>query len=157
MPLPIPYRCARNNPIVTHSMGSILVRAALSAGDYARVGRVVMLAPPHGGSRVATLFSGLLGSICKPLPQLRHTPESLVNNLPAPAGHDIGIIAASRDRMVHVEHTHLATQSDHIVVPGGHTTILFRPNVARLVKSFLHSGSFEAVEPSAVKDLPSVV
>ena len=128
--------------LVPHSMGSILARAALASTEFNRLGRIVMLCPPHRGSRVAAGLSRVLGPICKPLAQLSDRADSFVNNLPEPVGYEIGIIAAARDRVVSVESTHLSRQADHIVINSGHTTMLFRRDVAELVDSFLRQGRF---------------
>lgn len=128
--------------LVTHSMGSILTRAALASRRFANLGRVVMLCPPNRGSRVAANFSRFLGGVCKPLGQLSDAPDSWVNQLPELANIDIGIIAAARDRVVRIESTGLPTQADHIVVNSGHTSMLFRRDVAEFVESFLRLGRF---------------
>lgn len=129
--------------LVTHSMGSIIARAALAQQRLQRMGRTVMLGPPHGGSHVATNFARALGWFCKPLIQLSDDPASLVNSLPEPEGYDIGIIAALHDRVVRIESTRLKSQKDHIVIRSGHSSMLFRPDVAALVESFLRDGRFE--------------
>jgi pimeloyl-ACP methyl ester carboxylesterase len=128
--------------LVTHSMGSILARAALANNDFSRLHRVVMLGPPHGGSRVATHLARVLGWLCRPLAQLSHSPTSLVNSLVEPTGYEIGIIAAARDRVVRIDDTCLSNQADHIVVNSGHTAMLFRREVADLIDSFLRQGRF---------------
>lgn len=129
--------------LVTHSMGSIIARAALANAKFGRLGRVVMLGPPHGGSRVATNLSSVLGWLCKPLTQLSDRPDSFVNTLAEPVGHEVGIIAAARDRVVCIESTCLSRQTDHIIVDSGHTSMLFRRDVWHLVETFLHRGRFE--------------
>lgn len=140
--------------LVTHSMGSIIARSTLANNEFARLGRVVMMAPPHGGSRVAANLARLLGWLCRPLKQLSDNPNSLVNNLPEPEGYEIGIIAAARDRVVRIENTRLACQADHIVVNSGHTSMLFRLEVADLVDSFLRQGRFARQELRVTGDMP---
>lgn len=130
--------------LVTHSMGSIIARAAIANAKFERLGRIVMLGPPHRGSRVAANLSKLLGWLCRPLAQLSDDPDSFVNNLPEPVGYEIGIIAAARDRVVHIESTRLSHQADHIVVDSGHTSMLFREDVSHLVESFLGHGTFRS-------------
>jgi hypothetical protein len=102
-----------------------------------------MLGPPHGGSRVAAKVARYVGWFCRPLEQLSDAADSFVNLLALPTDCEIGIIAASRDRVVRVEHTMLPGQADHIVVDSGHTRMLFRADVAELVTSFLANGRFQ--------------
>jgi pimeloyl-ACP methyl ester carboxylesterase len=128
--------------LVTHSMGSILARAALANNEFSSLDRVVMLGPPHRGSRVATHLARMLGWLCRPLAQLSDGQNSFVNNLAEPTGYEIGIIAAERDRVVRVENTRLTNQVDHIVVKSGHTSMLFQPEVVDLIESFLRQGRF---------------
>lgn len=134
--------CFERIHLVTHSMGSIIARAALVQQRLPRLGRIVMLGPPHRGSHIAAKFARTLGWFCKPLTQLSDAPNSLVNSLPEPEGYEIGIVAASHDRVVRIESTWLKSQKDHIVVGTGHTSMLFRPDVAELVSSFLREGRF---------------
>ncbi len=129
--------------IVGHSLGGILARAVLSERRIEKVTRMVMLGPPNQGSRVAAVLAGGLQLLCPALAELSDAPDSLVNQLGEPDGVQTGIIAAKDDRVVAVERTILPSMSDHIVVPGGHTTMLFRQDVANLVAAFLRSGRFQ--------------
>ncbi|MEM6329766.1 MAG: hypothetical protein AAF790_05910 [Planctomycetota bacterium] len=129
--------------LVVHSMGSIVTRCALEEEMPASLGRVVMLGPPNGGSHMATFlqrvywFSG-------PLMELRDQPDSFVNRLPpAPAGVDIGVLAAKHDNVIALERTHLPGQADHRVVNTWHTGVLWRRETADLAANFLQHGRFD--------------
>lgn len=126
---------------VGHSMGAIIIRAALAKTRPTKLGRVVFLAPPHGGSRVATSLAPHLGKLVRSVGQLTTAPDSYVNSLPALEGVEFGIIAASHDHLVHVESTFLAGQRDHRVLRSLHTVVL-HPDVGGLVASFLKWGHF---------------
>ena len=130
--------------LVTHSMGSILARFALTRRKFHKLERIVMLGPPHAGSRVARNLSYLFGPLLHPLYELSDEATSLVNSLPEPEGLAIGIIAASRDRVVSVKSTRLSTLTDHLVVNSGHNSMLLRADVADHVVRFLSRGTFSA-------------
>lgn len=136
--------------LVGHSMGGIVIRAMLSGSEFPdvvkqRVGRVVQLVPPNHGSPVATGFCRL-GLGFQALQDLSDRHGSFVTGLPDPSGeYCMGILAASRDRVVPLENTHLTHAADHQVVRAGHTTILFRRRTQTLVGNFLRSGAFTEV------------
>lgn len=130
--------------LVTHSMGGIVARCALADTAIPKLGRIVMLGPPNAGSPVAAALSRFLGRICPPLVQLSHAADSFVNRLPPPRELEIGVIAAAFDRVVSRHSTLLDVQADHIMVPSGHTRMLFRRDVAELVACFLKTGRFAA-------------
>lgn len=134
--------------VVTHSLGGIVTRHALTLGVPKKMGRVVMLAPPNKGSQVAKRLTPVLGRWVKALPQLSSAKDSAVNTLASVEGVEIGIIAAEKDGKVRVEDTHLAGEADHLVVGGRHTFIMTRKDVRRQVSVFLRSGRFEH-EPGA--------
>jgi pimeloyl-ACP methyl ester carboxylesterase len=142
----------RHIRLVTHSMGSILARNALLERSYRKVNRMVMLGPPNRGSRVATIAARGLGWFCKPLKQLSDAADSYVNRLGTQTGIETGVIAASNDRVVALESTFLPGISDHVVVQSGHTSMLFRNDVAHHVDCFLRVGRF-ATEPPCVTRL----
>ncbi len=129
--------------LVTHSMGCIVVRAALQHIRPKKLGRWVMLAPPNRGSRIATLFSPLVGRWLQPVAQLRDEPDSYVCQLPVPPDVEIGIVEATWDWMVRSASTHLDQEQDHLTVSGLHSTILFRKCVADQCLHFLEQGHFE--------------
>ena len=152
---------------VTHSMGGILLRTWLAeqrragAALPAKLGRVVMLAPPNAGSEAADrlgrvwLFRALLGPN---LARLGTAPDHLPKALgPWPAAAELGIITGNRsanplasvwvpkpnDGPVSVANSHLAGELAHRVLPVSHTGILFRTATARAVSTFLRAGRFE--------------
>ena len=119
---------------VTHSLGGILVRAALAdpAMRPRHLGRVVMISPPNRGSelvdvlgryRLFHLAMGTAGGA------LGTTPDSMPNRL-GPADYDLGIItgdaalnhlfarwiAGPSDGKVSVERARLDGMSDFLVV-----------------------------------------
>jgi pimeloyl-ACP methyl ester carboxylesterase len=135
--------------LVGHSMGGIIGRAALEKYRPAKLGRFVMLAPPNRGSFVATATRNTFGRLLKPVAELSTDPESLVNRLPMPAGVEVGVIAAEYDALVTEESTHPDAPHAHVILPTWHTGLLFRPETADLVASFLATGEFPATTTSA--------
>jgi pimeloyl-ACP methyl ester carboxylesterase len=142
--------------VVAHSLGGVLVRAMLERTALARLGRVVCLGSPFGGSRTAARVARLPGGA-------RLIGRSL-NDLLARGGfdawrapHEVGIIAGRvplgfgrlfgrfgepNDGTVAIAETHLADAHDHIVLPVAHMALLWSPEVARQVLHFLRSGAF---------------
>jgi pimeloyl-ACP methyl ester carboxylesterase len=136
--------------LVTHSMGGIIGRIALAEYVPNRFGRFVMIAPPNRGSRVASRLAPFLGRICPPLCQLADETTSFVCSLPPPQVPELGIIAARTDFMVFESSTRLGCESDHITLPGLHSSLLWRPETAEQVRHFLEHGRFrrQASEPA---------
>jgi hypothetical protein len=73
---------------------------------------------------------------------LADTETSFVCSLPPPCVKEVGIIAAKTDYMVLEAATRLGCEKDYIVVPGQHTSLLFRSETARQTQHFLQHGSF---------------
>jgi pimeloyl-ACP methyl ester carboxylesterase len=138
--------------LVTHSMGGIIARVALAEKMPSKLGRMVMLAPPNGGSHVARWLSPVLGLICPPLVQLSDHDKSYVAGLPKLDGVHVGVVAAAADELVCEKSTHLPNEADHITLPGFHSSILWFDETARQVAHFLEQGRFErAAETATVK------
>jgi pimeloyl-ACP methyl ester carboxylesterase len=128
--------------LVTHSMGGIIARVALAEYLPERFGRFVMIAPPNRGSHVATRLARYLGRICPPLSQLSDHDASFVCSLPPPPVAELGIIAAATDFLVLEPNTRLGCECDHIVLPGLHSSLLWRRETAEQVRYFLEHGRF---------------
>ncbi|MFL5381353.1 MAG: esterase/lipase family protein [Longimicrobiaceae bacterium] len=128
---------------VGHSLGTVLIRWVLANARPERVGRVVLLAPPNRGAARADAAAPYLSWLLPPLADLRPTPQAASVKLGAPAEVEVGIIAGASDRTVAVAETRLEGARGHVLVPSGHTFIMLRRDVHRLVLAFLRSGSFE--------------
>lgn len=135
--------------LVVHSMGSIVARQALLTCSPAKLGRVVMLAPPNRGSRVATLAAPYVGGLCAAVRQLATHDDSFVCRLGPPVGVEFGVIGATYDIMVAEPSTHLDGEADHIVFPCMHTSLVFRRDVADQVAHFLAEGKFKRAQVTA--------
>lgn len=148
--------------LVVHSMGGIVTRCALEEEMPANLGRIVQIAPPNRGSHAATRAARYNGSplwnalvvaphrwLAPSLIELCDTPDSFVNQLgPVPKGVEVGVLAASQDRVLHPEQTHLEGQRDHRTVNGWHTGVLWTRETAEMTKRFLRTGSFADPAPT---------
>ena len=135
--------------LVTHSMGGIIGRLALAKFRPQRLGRFVMVAPPNRGSHVASQLAPWLGRICPPLVQLADCDDSFVCRLPPPQVSELGVIAAATDFLVREPSTHLGCETDHITLPGLHSSLLFTRETAEQVRHFLEHGRFRRQQRAA--------
>jgi triacylglycerol lipase len=127
--------------LVGHSMGAIVVRRALTMTRPRKLGRVVLLAPPNRGARLADFALRLFGRRLIAATELCSHPDSYVNRLAPAADLDCGVIAASWDHVVSLGSTHLPGQRDHLVLRSLHTLPLHRHAPAQ-VGHFLREGRF---------------
>ena len=130
---------------IGHSLGNIVIRWVLAERmqtPFDKLGRVVMLAPPNQGARLADHFAPWLSWLSQPLPDLTTGSDSAARSIPTPQGVQIGIVAGSLDHTVRIDETYLRGQTEQVVVPAGHTFIMRKPLVQRLAIRFLRNGSF---------------
>lgn len=154
-------RCQGPVHIVTHSLGGLVARALLASHRPDGLGRVVMLAPPNGGSEWADLL--FLLQLHRPLlgpvgAHLRTARTSADEALLGVVDFDLGVIAGDRpldpifprmvlprpnDGKVSVASTRVAGMRDHIVLPVSHTLMVYDRRVAAQTSTFLRTGYFD--------------
>lgn len=153
-------RAAGHTPVhfVGHSLGGMLVRYHFDRAVPADAGRLVMLAPPNGGSEIADhartawwyrLVTGAagqeLGTGTRDLPARLGPPRFEVGVIAGTVSHDPWFsdwLPGPDDGKVAVQRTRLAGMRDFLTVAHGHTFIMNGADVARQVEHFLRRGRF---------------
>lgn len=128
---------------VAHSMGAIVVRAALNRIEPSRIGRVVLLAPPNAGSPIARIISRISCQMIAPARELSDQPGSYVNRIESTNEFEIGVLAAKYDFLVPLANTHFANETCHQTLVATHNSLLVSRKAARLMIHFLRNGVFE--------------
>ena len=136
---------------VTHSMGGILLRAALARMDDAecrRIEAVVMLGPPNRGSVLAYFGdSRAARGINASLADMTPSPDSYVRNIPPPPFlPPVGIVAGRFDGKVALSSTLLpdGQPCERIVVPCTHPGLRDPKYTLAPILGFLRSKTFSA-------------
>ena len=145
---------------VGHSMGGLLARVYLAKHRPMRLGRVVMLGTPNGGSEIAdhlhdlALYRAYYGPAGQ---QLTTRLDAALSSLP-PLDYDVGVIAGSRsiapvaslfkmskpnDTMVSVESSRLDGMADHVVVRASHAGLPYHAEAIAQTIAFLREGRFK--------------
>lgn len=144
---------------VTHSMGGIIVRQLQQSSSDLAFGRVVMLAPPNGGSELVDEFGrmALYERIGGPAARQLGTQGMSVATALGPTDLELGIIAGRHtfnpflsllipgrdDGKVAIEKCKLEGMRDFLVVPVSHPFIMKRSLVIQQTILFLRTGQFQ--------------
>jgi len=143
--------------LVGHSLGGILIRALFHYHPDRKPGRIVTLATPHGGSRVAqhlgrhALWRRAMGKGVAQL--LAGVPQHWM-----PPPREIGAICGTRsiglgrllyrglprpnDGLLTVKESAYPAAREHLVLPVSHTGMMFSRTAAEQVANFLAAGKF---------------
>ena len=146
--------------VVAHSMGGLLIRAYLARQRPVRLGRVVMIGTPNGGSEIADVLGTwpLYELVFGPAGQQlgTHQDPAFAASL-GTVDYPLGIIAGNRplirrlsslfiagpnDGKVSVASTRISGMADHLVVPASHTWLIRHPAAIRATMDFLRDGRF---------------
>jgi pimeloyl-ACP methyl ester carboxylesterase len=156
-----PVHAAHRLHFIGHSMGGLLLRAYLARYRPLHLGNMVMLGPPNGGSELADLVYRLrlhplilnqAGTLLRTNRDLK--VEALLGQVDYPLGVIAGdrplngflpnrVFRAPNDGKVRVAATHIAGQTDHIVLPVAHTAMIYARPVLDQIIHFLRAGHFE--------------
>ena len=144
---------------VTHSLGGIVVRQLAASNAQIKYGRVVMLAPPNGGSEVVDALSHwpLFGAVNGPAVKELGTSEYDLPRSFGPAPLEVGIIAGNRsinpllsrmiegenDGRVSIGNAKMEGMADFLVLPVSHPFIMMNRRVAEQTVYFLEHGAFQ--------------
>ena len=145
-------------PVVTHSLGGILVRRYLRDHRIENLGRVVMLGPPNQGAEVVDKLRDFPGFrfIHGEAGLELGTGEGSVPNKLGAASFDLGVIAGTRnvnlllsamipgpnDGTISVESTRLDGMRDHLELEVTHTFMMYDDAVIEQVIHYLEHGRF---------------
>lgn len=144
---------------VTHSMGALVVRELLARPSpwraAAKVGRLVMLAPPNRGSVLADKLKDVLPYKLVAGAAGQDLATERIQEIPVPTC-EFGVIAGGtgkakglnpmiegdNDGLVAVRNTKLDGMKDFLLVRSLHTVIMDRPQTIDATRRFLATGKF---------------
>jgi pimeloyl-ACP methyl ester carboxylesterase len=143
--------------IVAHSLGGVLVVKLFDNPPPLPPGRVVLLAAPVNGSRAAQNLmripfgAAILGATVRdevlPGRTRRWHGEREVGVIAGRStrglGRLVGALEEPNDGTILVAETQLAGAADQIVLPVGHSGMLFSVQAAQQAAAFLRSGKFD--------------
>lgn len=141
------------------SMGGLLIHALLKRYDIKKLGRVVMLGTPNGGSEVADILKPwmMFRYVYGPAGQQLITDQTELDFIERPVPFELGVIAGSldmlsggwwlisqdNDGLVSVESTIIQGMKDHLTLPLGHYFLPINKEAAEQTVHFIENGVFE--------------
>lgn len=146
---------------ITHSLGGIVFRAWASGyADGYPLGRAVLLAPPNQGSQIVDRLGGwnvaqkIMGPVLQELGTDENSTPRRLGAVPAETGVIMGDqanlpffrqwLGPQSDGVVTVEGGKVEGLKDFLVLPAGHTWIMWRPGVLAAAEHFIRHGQFPA-------------
>lgn len=129
--------------LVGHSMGGIVIRKVLNDSPPQKLSRVVLMASPNKGSHAARVFSKWLVRFSNTLAEISDESDSYVNQMAGLSDCDVGVLAASRDRVIIQENVHVVGEKDFFVVDSGHGIMPWKTAAAIQTHQFLMHGRFK--------------
>jgi pimeloyl-ACP methyl ester carboxylesterase len=153
---------------VSHSMGGLLARVYLARHRPKRLGRVVMLGTPNGGSEIADRLKNFMPyrAFFGPAGQQLVTRRDAATSAMLPAiDYPVGIIAGNRsiypigaallpkphDGRVSVANTKLDGMADHIVIGTTHPWLVRNELAIAQTIAFLKGGRFRHHPQSSLR------
>jgi pimeloyl-ACP methyl ester carboxylesterase len=148
---------------VGHSMGGLLTRVYLAKYRPSRLGRVVMLGTPNGGSEIADRLKNFRAYRAWFGPagqQLITRRDAALDAILPPVDYPVGIIAGNRsiypissaflpkpnDGRVSVANTRLDGMADHVVIGASHPWLMRNALAIEQTIAFLRDGRFSATK-----------
>ncbi|KTD20095.1 lipase B [Legionella lansingensis] len=141
---------------VTHSLGGIILREYLQNHQIPKLSRIVMLAPPNHGSKLADLLHNnwIFKFFAGPAGQELTTEKISIRGTLGP--YQIGVIAGNfslnpfnrlifheeNDGKVAVSSTRMNTMKDFVILSVSHTFMMDNALVQKQILSFLDHGKF---------------
>ncbi len=143
---------------VTHSMGGLIVRYLAEEELADRMGRVVMLSPPNGGSQIVDKIGDwwLFEVVNGPAGSEMGTDSTSLPRQLGPPDYEVGVIAGTRsinlilstliegddDGKVSVENARLEGMTDFLAIPASHPFIMRKTRAIEQAIHFLENGVF---------------
>ncbi len=141
--------------LVGHSLGGLLILAALERNKDLKAQRVVLIGSPYAGITAAVALARsaigekMLGRTLNdwmrmPRPSIPDRVELgvIAGSVPFGLGRLVARLPRPNDGVVSVEETRVSGAKDSIVLRINHTGMLVSPAVARAACAFLRAGSF---------------
>ena len=128
---------------ITHSMGALVVRCAINhptCPDEAKIGKAVLFAPPNQGSAFGRSLNAfdLVRWAAGPYAGQQLLDHQNFESLGEfPPTMKVLIIAGKHDGKVSIEETRLNGPHEHIVIPRGHSLIMYDRPAIRKALDFL--------------------
>lgn len=141
--------------LVGHSLGGLLILAALERNKDLKVQRVVLIGSPYAGITAAiglarsAIGEKMLGRTLNdwmrmPRPSIPNGVELgvIAGDVPFGLGRLVARLPKPNDGVARVDETRVPGAKESIVLRINHTGMLFSPAVARAACAFLRNGTF---------------